>query len=144
VSEEAALLRELIAELRGLPSALALAIQSSALPAPGRSELRDGEQAKLVRFITGIASAVGDRVFSAGDLLAHADVDVALKGTLEHAVGPIGSSTARRVGKRLQRARGQALQGYKTEKVGSDRTGALWRITAPSRLSLSQQSHPRG
>lgn len=144
MSEEAVeLLRELISELRRLPGALAAAIQSSTLPAPGRCELRDDEQADLVRFVAGIAAAVGDRIFSAGDLRAHADVDVALKAILQSAVGEFDSCTTRRIGKRLQRACRQALQGYKTEKVGNDRGGALWQITAPSRVSLSRHSHIR-
>jgi hypothetical protein len=132
-------IHDLIVELRALPAAIAEALQY--VDQPRCRALRDGEHVELVVLITAISAAVGNRLFTANELIKHAeDVEPALRMTLVQVVGVFDSRTARRIGKRLQRAEGQRLNGYQVERVKTERGGAVWRITAPSRVSLPHDS----
>ena len=127
MTEVVDLLRQILDELRARP-----------VNPASTCGLRDNERASLTRFVSSIAAAIGDRMFTARELAAHADsVDPILKAALERA-GCDGDS--RRLGKRLQRAEGRPLQGYKVERIGSDRDGAIWRIDTHQRLSLPRDS----
>ena len=131
-------MQELITEIRRLSLAIASAFQS-ADDSPPR-ELRDDEHGELVRLAADISDAVGDRMFSVRELLEHAGVDDVLRAGLVKAVGEFDSRTARRIGKRLQRAAGQRLNGLHVERVKCERDGAVWRIVSAARVSLPRDT----
>jgi hypothetical protein len=133
------LLREMLEELRALPGAIAAALHTTA-PAP-RSPLpplRDGEQETLVAFARDVSTSIGDVVFAAHELVAHARFDPALAEALNRAGC---GSDSRKIGKRLQRSEGRALQGYTVERVKTERGSAVWRIIRFARVSLPLNSY---
>jgi hypothetical protein len=67
-----------------------------------------------------IAAAVGDRAFSARELVAHARV---VGGPVAVALGGL---SARRLGKKLRKLAGQEFDGLVVEHLGADRDGAIW------------------
>jgi hypothetical protein len=131
------LLRELIAEVRGLPERIAAAVQFAT---QAQIDVRDPERAALRSLLSEISASVGDRVFSAQELIAHAHVDRALRGALETAFGEFQTCTPRRLGKRLLRAVELGLSEYRVERITAERAGIVWRIVVAQRVSNLQNS----
>jgi hypothetical protein len=113
-AETVELLREIRDELRAIREAVE---RHGAQPQPDAT-------AQLLR---AIYAAVGDRVFSAGDLLIHAALPVA--GSLHTAIiAAVGVCNARKLGKTLARIEGHELDGVRAVRVDSDSTGILWSV----------------
>jgi hypothetical protein len=74
--------------------------------------------------IPAIARAVGDRPFSARELVNHARVD----RTFAAALGPTDTETPRSVGKLLARLEGGAFGGFTLLRADADRDGIVWRV----------------
>ena len=70
--------------------------------------------------VAAIAGHVGDLAFNARELVAHART---VGGPLAVA---LGGRSARRVGKVLSRLIGQNINGWRIERVGADRDGAIY------------------
>ena len=85
------------------------------------------DDAALCGLLRAIDAAVGDRVFSAADLLIHARLPLAT--ALQAAIiATVGAANARMVGKALARAEGRDLGGLVVIRVDSDSTGILWSV----------------
>ena len=141
VTEDTALL--ILAELRALPSAIAEAIAdaiAAAVPERRASTLNDDERAVLALLLPAISRAVGDRSFTTRELVHHAaTVDPELRIAIERATMTLNANSARRIGKRLQRAEGLAMSGgLHVERCDVDREGVVWRVVAAVRLSHLQ------
>jgi hypothetical protein len=109
----AALLRELVSEIRGLRGDLAQR---------QRRRLTPADEAALRALLPVVAAAVGDRAFTLAELREHAllPMQTELRSALEAAGGP------NRVGRLLRRADGFAVEGLRAECVGDDRDGLVW------------------
>lgn len=116
-----ALLRELLAAQAAILERLS---RIEAVLAKGRGPaLQAGELAVM----HAIRVAVQEMRFSAREVLEHADLasGVPLRAALRDA----GIDSAKALGKLLRRAaRAGDLGGYRIERVGADRLGALWRV----------------
>jgi hypothetical protein len=72
-----------------------------------------------------LSAVVGERAFSAKEVMAHAGlVDEDLRTALDAA----GLSTARRLGKWLRSIEHQTIAGARLERIGLDRDGVVWRV----------------
>jgi hypothetical protein len=92
-----------------------------------RLALEPGDEADA-RLVAAIAATVGDAAFTSRELVRHADAG--LGSALEGAdlVSP------REVGWCLRRLRGIVVDGFRLERVGTDRDGIVWRV-----LRVSQE-----
>jgi hypothetical protein len=81
------------------------------------------------RVILAIAGAVGERVFSAAELLEHARIDAPLRRVLR-------GLTPRRLGKRLEAIASRPVGGFRVERCGREDSGTLWTLTAVSAPDL--------
>src|SRR5262245_4611136 len=115
--------RELCIELR----ALRLVVQQ--LVAELRAQRQDHERRRQrpsrAGLLSAIATSVGDREFTAAEVLRHAEVDPALATALDRAE----LTTARLVAKFFQQVKGRTIDGVRVEPIGKDGDGSiLWRV----------------
>jgi hypothetical protein len=125
----AALLQEILAELRALPAAIAGAIAAEHRAAT----LSAADRAALATLLPAIAAVVGARSWTARDLLAHARLDnqaaILLRAAITGAAGkPDDSGAVKRLGKLLARAEGFVLGDLLVARIGPVREGTLWTI----------------
>jgi len=113
-----ALLRELIAEVRGLR--MDLARQAGA---PVQAE-------GLADLLEAIAFTVGDRMFTAPELAKFAEAAPPEK--LLTALHAAGGTNPRKVGKLLRRMEKQECGGWRVVQIGTDRDGILWKVVPAS------------
>ena len=96
-----------------------------------RGRLSRDERAMLERLLPAAAAVVRDAAFTAGDLLEMPSLSSLLDG--------YGASSAAWL---LGRAVGSRIGGFRVERIGTDRAGALWRlraeVTAPARNDVRQ------
>lgn len=85
------------------------------------------DPAAEVRLLSAIATAAAGRVFTCGELIAHASVDP----DLAHA---IGARSSRRLGKWLRSLNGRAVGGYRIVRIGRDQAGSLWTVQVVEHL----------
>jgi hypothetical protein len=72
-----------------------------------------------------IAAAVGDRLFSAKEVIEHSTlVDAGLRQVLTDA----GITSAPKLGKRLQAIEGQVVGDLVLERIGRDDVGVVWHV----------------
>jgi hypothetical protein len=109
-----ALLRTLIDEVKGLRADLAARVHDTNPGSLCRADL-----ARLGRLLPAIGGALGSAVFLARDLFEHesAALRLVLRGL-----------NAKRVGRLLQRAEGQVVNGHLVERAGVELNTALWRV----------------
>jgi hypothetical protein len=77
-----------------------------------------------VELVPVIAAAVGERAFSAAELVAHSAVDPDLRAALAAA----NLTSPRRLGWALRRLDGRVIHGLRLAQIGSDRAGRVWCI----------------
>jgi hypothetical protein len=109
----AALLRELVAEVRGLRADLTRDRRPSRLTRHDRD--------RLVAILPAAGGVFGSELFTAKELLEHdaAALRLVLRGL-----------TARQLGRLLQRAEGAVLGGYTVQRDGVKVGAVLWRVLA--------------
>jgi hypothetical protein len=117
-SETSALLRELIAEVRGLRVDLA---RHAGAPTPTEG---------LANLLEAIAFTVGDREFTAPELAQFAEIAPPEK--LLTALHEAGGTNPRKVGKLLRRLEKQECGGWRVVQIGNDREGILWKVVPAS------------
>lgn len=110
-----ALLRELVTEVRGLRADLRTAGRQTATGSTS-------EPVDPAEFLATIADSVKGHPFTAGELLAHAAVDVDLAHALQ------GVTTARQLGKRLQVLADRTINSLRLERISRDATGLIWLV----------------
>jgi hypothetical protein len=117
----------ILAELHRLARRIDLLTER--LPAAPTPRLAASDAAILTTLLPAIVVAAGDRVFTAGELVAHSLLPTAK--TLQDALAPVGGTRA--LGKLLRRSCGVLVAGCVVERVGADRGGAIWcvRVSAP-------------
>jgi len=111
---------ELAAEIRGLRADLA---------GRQRGRLSAADDTAMAALLPILVAVVRGKVFAVADLAAHAALDVG--ADMRIALGVAGGP--RKVGKLLRRADGHTIAGYRVDRVGADRAGALWTITTETR-----------
>ena len=74
-----------------------------------------------VPFLAAIASSVQGRVFSAAELLAHAQVDDELRRVL-------AGRTAKEIGRRLRALADRDIGGFTLARVTRDASGIVWSV----------------
>lgn len=94
----------------------ALADRVAVLERQARGRVDD--DAALMRVLVG---SVGDTVFSARELVAHARVDHELQAALR-------SRTTQQVGKRLRAMVDQPRGGFVLRRIGRDHAGTIWAV----------------
>lgn len=107
----AATVRRLESEIRALRSEIAA----------GRAAPPSADDTALV---AAIGATVGDAIFTAAELLTHADLDAELLAALVAA----NATATRQLGKIMQRVSGHDLGGLQIERVARERGGTLWRV----------------
>jgi hypothetical protein len=117
-SETNELLRELIAEVRGLRAALA------------RQPGDQSPSSSLADLVEAIAFTVGDREFTAPELAKFAEVAPPEK--LLTALHEAGGTNPRKVGKLLRRMEKQECGGWRVVQIGTDREGIIWKVVPAS------------
>lgn len=83
--------------------------------------------AAMVTFVRAVHASIGPRLFTAGDLAAHA----ALAGSsaLRSAIlGVCRGLGARPLGRALRRLEGRPMAGLRVERIGIERDGVVWRV----------------
>lgn len=116
VAAELVLLREILAELRRI---------NGTLTAGRPVAHNDVAVSELVR---AIYSTIGDRLFSCGELLVHAET-VQATNLIAAIVAVCGAMNARMVGKALARSEGRIFAALSVRRRGSDASGIVWQIT---------------
>ncbi len=103
----------ILAELRAIRLALA-----------GRACAADDSS---IAFLRAVHAAVGARVFTAGDLAAHAALpgSAALRAAILAVCRGLG---ARPLGRALRRVEGRPMAGLCVERIGAERDGIVWRV----------------
>lgn len=85
------------------------------------------------RLVAAIAEAVGGRLFTAAELLEHAEaVGGALPGLMAAGLG--GKLTSRGLGRLLARLDRKPFDDLEVQRLGVDRNGAIWAVR-PAGLS---------
>jgi hypothetical protein len=79
-----------------------------------------------VGLVPAIAAAVHDTAFTVAELYRHAEIDHGLAAAIEAAQFP----NAQAFGKFLQRLEGQAIDGWRLERIGVEDHAAVWRVFA--------------
>lgn len=87
-----------------------------------------------VALLVAIAEAIGDRTFTAAQLVTHSHASSVLRDALEAA----DITNARDLGWVCRRVEGRPLSGLVLERDGDARAGVLWRV----RVSESQHRVP--
>ena len=118
MDETNALLRALIAEVKGLRADLARQIGVED-PASTMADL-----------VEAIAFTVGDRVFTAPELAKFAEAAPPEK--LQIALHAAGGTNPRKVGKLLSRLEKQECGGWRVIQIGTDREGIIWKVVPAS------------
>jgi hypothetical protein len=77
---------------------------------------------ELLQALAGIAPGL---MFTSGEIVGHAAIDASLRALLEACCQPVST---RRVGRFLKRIEGLDLDGYRIERIGDAREGALWAV----------------
>jgi hypothetical protein len=113
MDETNALLRELLAEIRGLRADLA-----------GRPTAP--KAASLQELIDAIAFAVGDKAFTAKELVTHAEALPAER--LKNALNAAGGTNHKCIGRLLLRMSKQEFSGWRIKRLFRERDGLLWII----------------
>ena len=113
------LLRQLVAEVRGLRADLA------------RQHVGEqgGDDVRTANLLSGIADAIGDRLFTSAELLEHAKV---IAGPLPAVLDALNVATPRRLGKCLGRIEGRECAGLAVQRVGTDVDGIIWKVVSMS------------
>jgi len=101
----AALLRAVLAELRGL-----------------RADLAPPRRRSRVVLLAVIATAVQGRMFNAAEIVAHARINP----VLAQALAAAGITTARSLGHYLRQGEGRAAGPVRVRRIGEDRDGLIW------------------
>jgi hypothetical protein len=114
MDETNALLRVLIAEIRGLRADLA------------GKETVASEAAGFEGLVDAIAFAVGDREFTAVELAQFADA--APPERLQRVLHEAGGTNPRKVGKLLHRLSKLDLSGWQVHRIGVERDGLIWKV----------------
>jgi hypothetical protein len=111
------ILRQLVAEVRGLRADLA------------RQHTGDlgGDDAQTANLLSAIGEAVGDRLFTSCELLEHAKV---IAGPLCAVLDALNVATPRRLGKCLSRIEGRECAGLAVQRVGTDADGIIWKVVS--------------
>jgi hypothetical protein len=86
-----------------------------------RQAPRDDRHAALLQAIAG---AAGTAAFTAAELIAHAQVEGALRSALMASCG----MNARKLGRMLRRLEGAELGGYAIERCGEESAGVIWTV----------------
>ena len=120
--DTAALLHQILAELHALRAVVDLL----AVRSPGRI-LGDDDRAALEPLLPAVYGLIGDRVWSVAVAVTVAATADDLAGALAPFVVTPGG--LRRLGKLLRRADGLPIGGFVVQRVGDERTGALWRVS---------------
>jgi hypothetical protein len=115
------LLRELVAEVRGLRADLVAHRRER--------KLSPADRAVLSTVLPTIAATVGDRVFTVSELVAHAQLPAATE--LREAIATAGGAHA--LGRLLKRGEHADVGGLALETLGVDRDGRMWRIVVTNR-----------
>lgn len=105
------LLRELVAEIRGLRADLTQQRSTSTLSRE--------DHAVLVRLLPAVAGAIGSELFSSAELCAHTASAVRLV---------CAGLTVRQLGRLLRRAVDTPVAGYMVRRQGSEANAVLWQI----------------
>lgn len=104
------LLRELVAEVRGLRADLG-----------GRGA--GPQTAAIGELVYCISEQVKGRRFSVSELLEHAELVPELRSAI---VAAVGALNGRKIGKLLRRIEGCAFDGISIVRTGADREGVSW------------------
>lgn len=123
------LLREILAELKGLREDLA----ASRLPGV-QTSLTRADRALLARLLPAAGGAIGSVPFLVRELFEDdsAALHLVLRGL-----------NAKGIGRLLRRAAGQAIDGYLVEEVGAELNTTLWRVVqAPGFLGNENPAVP--
>jgi hypothetical protein len=133
--EVLALLREILAGQRELRDALRELAEHERPRQPQDLGADVGEHLRA------ISAAVGDRVFSVAELLAHAAIPEgeALRAAI---VGLLGSLNGKRLGKFLRRIEGQDIAGLCIERIGEDRSGVAWILRVCAGVKAAKPAMP--
>lgn len=108
------LLRHLIAQVEALRGEIA-----------GRLGPKQNDEAG--ELLLAIRDAIGSRLFTAAELLRHAEL--AKSTALRLAMTSTGCTmNARSIGKLLASIEGQPLNGRRAVRVGTERSGTIWRV----------------
>lgn len=75
-----------------------------------------------VALVQAIAAAAGTAAFTSAELLAHAQVEGALRDAINAACGMNG----RKLGRALRRIEGLDQGGLVVERIGEDSSGVIW------------------
>jgi hypothetical protein len=113
------LLRELIAEVKGLRADLSVRGQVLNCPRADISSLSRADLALLGRLLPAIGGALGSEAFLARDLFEHESAALRLVRR---------GLNAKRIGRLLHRAEGHAIDGYLIERAGVELGAILWRV----------------
>ena len=119
------MLRQVSAQLAGLPDAIAASLRREGTRA-GRTVSRNDRQT-LATLLPSIWAACGGASFAVRDLLSQAAVDIGLLREIEQGFGPIAGS-AKSIGKFFARLEGVDSDGLCIARVASVREGVLWRV----------------
>jgi hypothetical protein len=128
-AERDALMLELLAAMRAVLGELAAMRPAKHAHASAAAD---------TTLVASIVAVAGERVFTAGELIEHAAVDAELC----EALAAVGARNAKRLGKALRRMDGVDLGGWRIERVGQDRTGALWRVFAGVGFKTRKPANP--
>lgn len=115
---------ELVPEL--LRENNALLVRQNELLAEMLSEIRaqrGRRRPSRAHLLAAIATAVEERLFTAAEVLRHAEVNA----TLARALDAAEIATARSLGKYLRRIEGRTIDGVRVDRIGEDRDGMIWR-----------------
>jgi hypothetical protein len=118
-----ALLRELVAEVRGLR-----ALIEASRPTSRRTSLCAADAPRLQHLLLAANDACGDAIWPATELVALGLVNADLARALEAHLPKSGNGGLRRLGRFLSRCAGHGVEGLCLLRVGEDRCGALWQV----------------
>jgi len=119
-AETNALLHALLTEVQGLRADLAR--QGLAAPQPRGANLQD--------LIDAIAFAVGDRLFTAGELASFAATVPPER--LRDVLHAAGGTNPRKIGKLLHRMSKQEFVGWRVSRMAIERGGIVWKVEPAS------------
>ncbi len=115
-----ATLAAVLAEIRALTAKVDTLLERT-------GELAQRDRERLAPLLPAVFTLLGDKVWTVAILVHLAAADDALAAALAPFLGGL-----RGLGKLLRRAQGISIGGYVVERVGDDRGGALWRVSAPT------------